>query len=281
MTTIAILWFYIGMQFVMQSTKGDKTITDKLFIGLETKALKKGDARPRPLQPGQFRVYGMRFCPYTERILIYLAKKRIKAEVVHINLKEKPEWLEEIHPDKKVPALEHNGKVVVESATIPQYLDELHPATSILPKDPYERAVQRILFEQAHTFMGPLIALLRSEPEQRDEQHEILEKDLLHVESLLKDRFFGGDHASFADYLIFPIYERLVVFTDHPKAVEYNITNLVGTERFPHLTQWYKRMSLLPEVIVARPKQVELLRFLDGFIVGQPNYDIGAKEDKR
>lgn len=40
--------------------------------------------------------------------------------------------------------------------------------------------------------MGPLIALLRSEPEQRDEQHEILEKDLLHVESLLKDRFFGG-----------------------------------------------------------------------------------------
>lgn len=32
---------------------------------------------------------------------------------MHINLKEKPEWLEEIHPDKKVPALEHDGKVVI------------------------------------------------------------------------------------------------------------------------------------------------------------------------
>uniref|UniRef100_A0A915AN98 Glutathione S-transferase omega n=2 Tax=Parascaris univalens TaxID=6257 RepID=A0A915AN98_PARUN len=281
MIATRILWFYIGMQFVTLPTNADKTMTSKLFVGLETKALKKGDARPRPLQSGQFRIYGMRFCPYTERILIYLAKKGIKAQVVNINLKEKPEWLVEIHPDKKVPALEHDGKVVVESAIIPQYLDELLPATSILPKDPYERAVQRMLFEQAFTFMGSVMAFLRSKPEQRDEQHENLEKDLLHVESLLKDRFFGGDRANFADYLIFPFYERLVVFTDHPKAVEYNLTNLVGTERFPHLTQWYKRMSLLPEVVSARPKEVELLRFLGGFIVGEPNYDIGAKEDKR
>ncbi|VDM44903.1 unnamed protein product [Toxocara canis] len=214
------------------------------------KCLLSGDAQPSPPPPGHFRIYGMRFCPYTERVLIYLAKKKIKAEIVNINLKDKPDWLKKVHPEEKVPALEHDGKVLVESTIIVQYLDELFPETSVLPKDPYERAVQRMLFERTSSFTAPLFKLLRTKSGPYGELHDKLEKDLVQVEPLLKNTFFGGNKPGFTDYLIFPIYERLAVFANHPEAGKYNLTSLVGTERFPHLTHWYEKMCSLPQVSI-------------------------------
>uniref|UniRef100_A0A915APK8 Glutathione S-transferase omega n=1 Tax=Parascaris univalens TaxID=6257 RepID=A0A915APK8_PARUN len=116
------------------------------LAGIDSRSLKNGDAAPKELQAGHFRLYSMRFCPFSKRALIYLAKKGIKAEIININLKEKPEWYFAKNSDGAVPTLEYDGKVVSESTVISQFLDDLMPETSILPKDPYERAQQRILF---------------------------------------------------------------------------------------------------------------------------------------
>lgn len=40
-------------------------------------------------------------------------------------------------------------QIVIESGIIPEYLDGIYPESAILPTDPYLRAKQRILLEQA------------------------------------------------------------------------------------------------------------------------------------
>ncbi len=41
-----------------------------------------------------------------------------------------------------------NFQYIVESAIIPQYLDEIFPDSSVLPNDPYEKAQQKVLAER-------------------------------------------------------------------------------------------------------------------------------------
>ncbi|VDM45612.1 unnamed protein product [Toxocara canis] len=197
----------------------------------------------------------MRFCPFAERALIYLAKKGIKAEVVNINLSEKPDWYFKKHPEGKVPALEYNGNIVVESAIIPQYLDDLLPETSVLPKDPYERAKQRILLEQLSSmmnvsfqFIGAVYGVFRATPEDRQAKEERLHTELAKAESLLEKEYFGGDHAGFADYMIYPFYERLALFAGQSGAQSLHKEDFPGRQQYHRLTEWFRNMQSLPEV---------------------------------
>ena len=71
-------------------------------------------------------------------------------ETVHVNLKEKPDWLFERNPLGAVPILEHNGRVVYESAICEEFLEEAFPGSmtgthDLLPSCPYDRAKVRLL----------------------------------------------------------------------------------------------------------------------------------------
>lgn len=84
---------------------------------------------------------------------------------MNINLQEKPEWYFETNPLGKVPSLEYNGKIIYESLVCVDYLDETFSSgRPILPKDPYERAKQRMLVERlsgvsADLLLGFLLTL--------------------------------------------------------------------------------------------------------------------------
>jgi len=71
-------------------------------------------------------------------------------ETVHVNLKDKPDWLFERNPLGAVPILEHKGRVVYESAVCEEFLEEAFPESvtgthALLPSCPYERATVRLL----------------------------------------------------------------------------------------------------------------------------------------
>uniref|UniRef100_A0A1I7VTP2 GST N-terminal domain-containing protein n=1 Tax=Loa loa TaxID=7209 RepID=A0A1I7VTP2_LOALO len=66
---------------------------------------------------GTIRLYSMRFCPYAERAIIYLAKKGLSL-------------------------------TIYESSVIAEYLDEIFPETAILPRHPLAKANQKILAER-------------------------------------------------------------------------------------------------------------------------------------
>jgi glutathione S-transferase len=47
-----------------------------------------------------------------------------------------------IHPQAKLPALDHNGKIVFESVAIVNYLADMHPEANLIPRaGTYERAL--------------------------------------------------------------------------------------------------------------------------------------------
>ena len=55
----------------------------------------------------------------------------------------KPDYLE-LNPTGVVPTLVHDGKVVIESTIICEYLDDVIAAPALRPRDPYECAMMRI-----------------------------------------------------------------------------------------------------------------------------------------
>ena len=74
-----------------------------------------------------------------------LAEKGVPFETVEIDLSDRPAWLFEKNPAGKVPVLEEDGWVLPESAVIGEYLEERYPEPPLLPDDPAERALARLL----------------------------------------------------------------------------------------------------------------------------------------
>lgn len=82
---------------------------------------------------------------YSNRVQFALNIKAIDYELILENLFNKSELLLESNPlYKKVPVFIHNDKFISESLVIIEYIDEIwRDGRSILPCDPYDRAIAR------------------------------------------------------------------------------------------------------------------------------------------
>jgi glutathione S-transferase len=83
--------------------------------------------------------------PFVMRAQIALNIKAVEYEFVLETLYPKSELLLQSNPVyKKIPVLFHADNPICESLIIVQYIDEVWTsAPSILPSDPYDRAIQR------------------------------------------------------------------------------------------------------------------------------------------
>ncbi|PAV84199.1 hypothetical protein WR25_06126 [Diploscapter pachys] len=249
--------------------------------GLNSHHLQDGESEPAPLAAGKARLYNMKFCPFAERVVIYLARKGIETEIVNIDLQKKPEWYFKKHYQGKVPTFEHDGKVVIESLMVPEYLDDAFPNTPrILPADPFQKVQHKLLVERlavvTQAFFG--IAISLKENKLSDEKIEAAKKAFAEAESLLTHDFYAGNEPGFPDYMIFPFFERLWLLAKSGM-VKIDLDNFPGAE-YPKLHKWFNAMMQRPETKAAmQPPEVSLQYINDHLVNGKPNYDLNLKDD--
>jgi glutathione S-transferase len=96
-----------------------------------------------------FTLYNAPQSTCSQRVRFVLNAKQLPFKEIHLDLltgdQLKPEYLA-INPNGVVPSLDHDGRVVIDSSVIVEYLDEVFPQpVSFTPRDPHARATMRAL----------------------------------------------------------------------------------------------------------------------------------------
>jgi glutathione S-transferase len=92
-----------------------------------------------------FYQFGNSVCCQKARIT--MSEKGLGWDPIEVNLfrneQYRPEYLK-INPKAVVPAMIHDGRTIIESTLICEYLDDVYPTPLLIPKDPYLRAQMRL-----------------------------------------------------------------------------------------------------------------------------------------
>jgi glutathione S-transferase len=169
------------------------------------------------------KLYSARACPFAHRTRLVLAEKGIAFELVEIDLANKPAWFGNVSLYGKVPALEHDGQRIVESAVINEYIEETFPEPRLLPREPARRALARIWIDFANTRLAAAYAkvLLGA----TDADREAGKADLFAALERLEGQamvqlsgsgpYFLGAEPSLVDFTFYPWFERLPALEQH------------------------------------------------------------------
>src|SRR5262245_13319681 len=121
---------------------------------------------------GIVKLYSARACPFAHRTRLVLSHKNVGFELIEIDLKNKPDWFNsQVSGYGKVPAIEHEGNRIWESAIINEYLDETFPHPELLPAQPGRRALARVWVDYANTRFAPAWGKLLRAPSPSEQQN--------------------------------------------------------------------------------------------------------------
>ena len=232
---------------------------------MSSKHLQTGDARPVFDNAKKFRIYSMKFCPFAQRPRLVVSAKGLKDfDIVNIKLRDDlPEWYPSINPFRKVPAIEFpDGDSVYGSLVLCDMLDELYPEKQLHPKDPKEKAKQKLYIEQfGETFIP---SIHKHSSQGSEETKEEVLKNVGNAEKYLaenKSKYFAGSEAGMLDYMMWPWFERLPMILT------------LSADVHPNLTNWYNLMQNDPAVKETMISKENYLKFYDGYKKGQVDYD--------
>lgn len=89
-------------------------------------------------------LFGVWASPFSQRVKTALTLKGVQFKYIEEDLNNKSASLLQYNPvNKNIPALVHNGKPIVESLVILEYIDETWEEYPLLPRDPYKKANAR------------------------------------------------------------------------------------------------------------------------------------------
>jgi glutathione S-transferase len=192
-------------------------------------------------------LFSARACPFAHRTRLVLTEKKVSFELQEIDLQNKPAWFDtSISGYGKVPAIDHDGVRLWESAIVNEYLEEVFPTPRLLPEDPARRGAARIWIDYANTRFVPAFgALLRGDGDSERARTELSDV-VAHIahEGLAKlgdgGPFFLGDAPSLVDFAFYPWLERW-------GALEH-YRGLALPRDLPRVARWHEALQGLESV---------------------------------
>ncbi|XP_021820694.1 glutathione S-transferase U10-like [Prunus avium] len=144
-------------------------------------------------------LYGMWVSPYVKRVELALRLKGIPYEYVEEDLRNKSPLLLKFNPvHQKVPVLVHNGKAIVESLVILEYIDETwKTGPQLLPEDPYKRSQVRFWASYLQQVFESMISVVKTSGEAQEKAMKEVTEKLKLLEEGLKGFFPNGFPNSF------------------------------------------------------------------------------------
>ncbi|KAL8102287.1 hypothetical protein AgCh_026968 [Apium graveolens] len=207
----------------------------------------------------EVKLFGLWASPFSKRVEIALKIKGISYQHVDEDLSNKsPELLKYNPVHKKLPVLLHNGKPICESLVILEYIEETWKSgPSILPKDPYAKAMARFWAKFIDDKCIAAMWSVRGSSEGQEKAIEVLTDHLKTLENELEGKkFFGGDEIGLVDITANVIALWLGVLLD------LSGIELLTKEKLPRLCQWiddYLDNSVLKDTLPAREVYREFL----------------------
>ncbi|KAK4724975.1 hypothetical protein R3W88_027754 [Solanum pinnatisectum] len=181
------------------------------------------------------KLLGVNGSPASQRVEWALKIKGVKYEFITEDLQNKSPLLLKSNPVyKKIPVLLHNDKPIAESLVIIEYIDEAFEGPSILPKDPYDRAIARFWAKFLDDKCLPAVwKALWSQGEEQEKDREEAYEVLKVLDNELKDKkFFGGDNIGFVDIVANFVGFWIGIVEEATGVV------LVTSEKFPNFCAW-------------------------------------------
>ena len=193
----------------------------------------------------------------------------------------RPEY-RKLNPNHVVPTLVHDGRIVIESTLIIEYLDEAFPVPPLMPADPYRRALARLWMKKIDDYLHAACstvtfatanrkALLRLAPEALEARFQRMPDpayrerqrlaiahglDAPHVAVAVRqhDKFVGEMETALRDapYLAGDAYS----LADAAATPYVNRADMIGMDALwaghrPHVAAWLARMRERPSFDVA------------------------------
>jgi glutathione S-transferase len=207
------------------------------------------------------KLFSARACPFAHRSRLVLAEKQLDFELLEIDLQNKPKWFNSVSVYGKVPALEHDGERIVESAVVNEYLEEAFPEPALLPRAPAARAQARIWVDYANTrFVPAWTQLLRGATElERSAARRELTAALQFMEAGLERHsgsgpFWFGRQLSLVDVAFYPWFERWPALQQ--------VRQVALPNDLPRLTRWSEAVGRRASALaVANPTSFYVERF--------------------
>ena len=217
---------------------------------------------------GEVKLLGAWPSPFVMRARIALNLKSADYEFVQETMNPKSQLLLESNPVyKKIPVLLHNQRPVCESLIIVQYIDDAWPTgPSILPSDPYDRAIARFWAAYVDSKIAPhnRVLVRSNEEESIAEAKEQLLAALLQLEEAFVKcskgkSFFGGDTINLVDITLGSFLSWLQAFEI------ITGTNFLDKKKTPLLVEWaecFRSVDAATEVLPEAEKLVEFWKLL-------------------
>ncbi len=205
-------------------------------------------------------LYGPGYSTYARAARLALEEKGVDYDLVEIDFIAggMPDEHLARHPFAKVPALEHGGLMLYETAAIERYIDEAFDGPSLQPSDPAGRArmTQIISVIDSYTYpctVGDLVIQRLVQPMLGGTADESIveaalpavDKSMAELERLLADQeYLTGSALSLADLHLAPIFEY---FVNTPES------NGIMKDK-PALNAWWQRMQARESMTTTQPQ---------------------------